>query len=198
MLHLSLLLLHLSLLLLHLSLLPHHLSLSHHQSLLLHQSFPLHLSLVLLPLPVLPHLKLDQDQLLNPKLLLKLEQLPLLDLLPELEPTPRPLPQTAVTESRKPMNNVKVEIVAHIDANSTRPTDLVDSDLQELLLLVPRNDDAMDSEFADQPSSNKTQRRNVSKPMVPKVFATSPLESAINFFFCYHLDPVFKIWESSI
>jgi len=54
------------------------------------------------------------------------------------------------------MNNAKVETAAHTDADFTRPTELADSDLQELPQLVSRKDDAMASEFADQLSSNKT------------------------------------------
>jgi len=54
------------------------------------------------------------------------------------------------------VNNAKVEIAAHIDANSTRPVDLADSDLQDHPQHASRKDDAMDSEFADQLSSNKT------------------------------------------
>jgi hypothetical protein len=81
------------------------------------------------------------------------------------------------------MNNVKEDFAALTDADSTRPTDLADSDQQELPKLVSRKDDAMDSEFADQLSSNKTPRRNVSKPMEPRDYATSPLETAFKFFF---------------
>jgi len=79
------------------------------------------------------------------------------------------------------MNNAKVETADHTDADSTRPTDLADSDLQELPLLVSRKDDAMDSEFADQLSSNKTQRRNAEPPLVLKDSATSLLVCANNF-----------------
>jgi len=89
-------------------------------------------------------------------------------------------------ELKKPMNNAKEENAAHTDADSTRPTDHVVSDLQEFHLHVLRNDDAMDSVFADQLSSNKTPRRSASPLLEFKVFATSPPESA-NKSFCFHL-----------
>jgi len=58
------------------------------------------------------------------------------------------------------MKNAKVVLAAHTDADTTRPTDHVASDLQELLILASRKDDATVWESADQPSSNKTQPRN--------------------------------------
>jgi len=138
--------------------------------------------------------ELDLLLLLNPIPHHKLELLHLHELLPELEPTLRPLHLTAVTEFRSPLNNAKEDFAAHTDADSTRPTDLADSDLQELPKLVSRKEDAMDSEFADQLSSNKTPRRNVSKPMEQRENATSPLEIASKFFLSFHrsrfrLDP---------
>jgi len=84
------------------------------------------------------------------------------------------------------MNNAKEENAAHTDADSTQPTDLADSEPQELPKHASRKDDAMDSEYADHLLSNKTQRRNVSKPMVLKVSATSPPESATNSFSSIH------------
>jgi len=54
------------------------------------------------------------------------------------------------------MNNAKEENAAHTDADSSRPTDLADSDQQDQPQLVSRKDDATDLEFADHLSSNKT------------------------------------------
>jgi len=59
------------------------------------------------------------------------------------------------------MKNAKEVLAAHTDANTTEPTDLVASDLQEHLILALRRDDATDWEFADQPLSNKPPPRNV-------------------------------------
>jgi len=98
-----------------------------------------------------------------------------------------------VTESSNPTNNAKEDFAALTDADSTRPTDLADSDQQELLKLVSRKDDAMDSELADQLSSNKTPRRNVSKLMVPMESATSPLEIAFKLFFFSLIPDVFRL-----
>jgi len=99
---------------------------------------------------------LDQLLRLSPILLLELELLQDQDHLQELELTRRLKPPFAETESRKQTKNAKVENAASTDADTTRPTELVDSDLQDHPLLVSRRDDATVSEFADQPSSNKT------------------------------------------
>jgi len=127
--------------------------------------------------------EMPQYLLLKPTPHHKLELLPLPELDPELEPTPKPLPLNAVTESRKLMNNAKVALAVHTDADSTRPTDLVDSDPLDLPQLASRKDDATDLVFADQLSSNKTPRRDAPKPMVLEDSAASLLESVSKFLF---------------
>jgi len=131
--------------------------------------FPHHL--VLLPQHLDHPLFLNQTPLLKPELHLDLEHQP------ELELTPRLKPLFVVTELRMLAKNAKEETAVLTDANTTRQTDLVDSDLQVLLKLALRRDDATDWESADQPSSNKTPRRNASNPLEERVSATSPLEN---------------------
>jgi len=146
-----------------------------------------HLDSLPLHQEVLPHhlvllfLLLDQLQLLSPIHHLELQLLQDQEVRPELEPTPRLKLHFAVTESRKLTNNAKEENAARTDADSTRPTDLAASDQQDHHLLVSRRDDATDSEFADQPSSNKTPRRSAPHPLAFEDSATSSLESANNF-----------------
>jgi len=147
-------------------------------------------------MPLLLPLELHQHLLLNQILHLKPELQQAHEVLQELEPTPRPLPPTAVTELRNQMNNAKEENAALTDADSTRPADLADSDLQELPLLVSRKDDATDLEFADQLSSNKTPLRSASEPMVLKDSAISQLVSAFNFIFLIHQKPDFSLRTS--
>jgi hypothetical protein len=156
--------------------------LHHLPQLLLSLHLPQPLLLLHLPQPPLS-LHLPVSLLLKPTPHHKLELQPHPELDQELEPTPRPLLLNAVTESRKLMNNAKVEHVVHTDADFTRPTDLVDSDPLDLPQLASRKDDAMDLEFADQLSSNKTPRRDAPKPMVLEDSAASLLESVSKFLF---------------
>jgi len=78
-------------------------------------------------------------------------------------------------ESKNQQNNVKEEHVVLTDVDFTRPIDHVDSDQQEPPKSASERDDAMDWEFADQLSSNKTPQENVRRPMEAKDCVTSRL-----------------------
>jgi hypothetical protein len=81
-----------------------------------------------------------------------------------------------------PMKNVKEENVAHTDADSSLPTRLAASDLQEPQSLASRKDDATDWVFADLPLSNKTPPRDASNLMELEDYVTFSLELAHNLF----------------
>jgi hypothetical protein len=95
-------------------------------------------------------------------------------------------------ESRTHLKNVREELAAVTDADLSKPIDHVDSDLQEPLKPALEREDVTVSEFADLPSSNKTPRENVRRPMDKRVSVISPLVPASKHYLCQSFSSKFE------